>query len=136
MRHNINHLSWIGNSTVCSWKWVVFGKLPQNDHLHLIPAPPNPGRLHAPVLIMLAVVINSELLDILFFDPAGVKNRLRRLVIVTPSPSFREREFHRNYRNSSYHTRAYLNQGGEVFIHAFGRATGGNCRLTRRVFDI
>ncbi len=20
---------WIGNSTVCSWKWVVFGKLPQ-----------------------------------------------------------------------------------------------------------
>ncbi len=85
---------------------------------------------------MLAVVINSELLDILSLIPAGVKNRLRRLVIVTPSLLCHEMEFHRNCRNSSYRTRLTFNQSDEIFVHAFGRATGVIARLTRRIFDI
>ncbi len=85
---------------------------------------------------MLAVVINSELLDISSLIPAGVKNRLRRLVIVTLLPLCHEMEFHRNYRNSSYRPGLTFNQSGEVFVHAFGRATAVIARLTRRVFDI
>ncbi len=85
---------------------------------------------------MLAVVINSELLDTPSLIPAGVKNRLRRLVIVTPLPLCREMEFHRNCRNSSYRTGLTFYQSGEVFVHAFGRAPAVIARLTRRIFDI
>ncbi len=85
---------------------------------------------------MLAVVINSELWIFSSLIPAGVKNRLRRLVSLRLPLLCHEMEFHRNCRNRVIVPGLTFNQSDEIFVHAFGVLPAVIARLTRRIFDI
>ena len=79
---------------------------------------------------MLAVVINSELLDILFFDPRRGEKQITQIGNRYAFPFFTAKwNFIEIVEIAVIVPGLTFNQSDEIFLHAFGRATGGNCQV-------
>ena len=79
---------------------------------------------------MLAVVINSELLDILFFDPRRGEKQITQIGNRYAFSLFAAKwNFIEIIEIAVIVPGLTFNQSDEIFVHAFGRAPGGNCQV-------